>query len=493
MWKLIHNDGSRDLAVKPDAGQAALFTRTSSTSENLGNSFISRPWTQVVLSWVCWFPLLMPLVWMSGLTLFWVLIVSFSWFVCWRRICDVEAAFALTAATLILGLVIGQIIGLPSDRAMSSIYHLIHWIILLAFMNIGVLLSSQSDIMGNDKLLEKLSKASLISLILLVLYLVGVALYVAINPGEIVFPTLVVGRLLGGLDMLSGFMTVTLAQVSPASAGAELRFLGYGLWTSEGAYIAVLFGLFTMMIAFRKLGWGGIVAVEVSVLLVVAMTGSRTTILAYILSMGLWALLLARYWRVALAVGLPLIAGGAVFFFAYGFDYLVSAFHQANEFRAASSGTRFASYRLAYEMTMDQNPVTGLGYTPEILEHILVPIGSHSSWTSILIRGGFVGVLAFLVVYILLARDLLRSWSYVFKASAHQASSRLLPDIVFSRAVFVTLLWWMTEDLDGPAAGVAFAGLAVGLFVGRQRSHAHHWDIGNQIPAHGAATPLRWR
>lgn len=493
MWKLIQNDGSSGLAVKPDSNQAVLLARTSSTSDSLSNSFVSRPWRDVVLSWVCWLPLMMPLAWMSGLTLFWVLMISFSWFVCWRRLSDVELVFVLTAVTLMLGLVIGQIIGLPSERAMSSIYHLIHWIILLAFMNIGVLLGSHSDTIESANLLDKLSKASFISLILLVVYLIGVAVYVSVKPGEIVFPTLVVGRLLGGLDMLSGFMTVTLAQVSPASAGAELRFLGYGLWTSEGAYLAVLFGLFSMMVAFRKLGWAGIVGVELGVMLVVAMTGSRTTILAYVLSMGVWALLLARYWRVAVAVGLPLIAGLAVFFLAYGFDYLVNAFHQANEFRAASSGTRFASYRLAFEMTMDQNPVTGLGYTPEILEHILVPIGSHSSWTSILIRGGFVGVITFLVVYVLLARDLLRSWSYLFKASSHQEFSRLLPDFVFNRAVFVTLLWWMTEDLDGPAAGVAFAGLAIGLFVGRQRGHARQWDIGHQNPARGAATPLRWR
>jgi hypothetical protein len=493
MWKRTKSNGFHGSVGKPGNDLAMSISTPAFTSFDANGregSFLSQPWERVILALVCWFPLALPFVWISGLTLFWVLMITVGWIVSWRRMSDVEWAFALTALALVIGLIVGQVMGLSSDRAMSSIYHIIHWVILLAFMNAGLLLGMAADA---DGWMAKLSKAALISFVLMVAYMLVMAVIVSAKPGPIVFPSLIVGTFVPGLEMLSGYLTVTVAKINSISSGSEWRLIGYGLWTSEGAYLAVILGLFAMMAAYAKAGLGAIVAIEVGVLFAIAMTGSRTTIVAYMLSMGVWALLLAHYWRLALALSLPLLAGGAIFFFAYGLDYLVGAFHQANEFRAASSGTRFASYRLAFEMTMDQNPLTGLGYTPKIREYIHVPIGSHSSWTSILIRGGFVGVFAFAVVYILLARDLLRSWSYMFKASSRLPASRLIPDIAFSRAVLVTLLWWLTEDLDGPAAGIAFSGLAIGLFVGRQRSHARHWDFGHQKFARGAATPLRWR
>ncbi|MCV6602786.1 MAG: O-antigen ligase family protein [Cohaesibacter sp.] len=493
MWKQTYGG---DFVTRPDrTGKGAAFsvpmqnaTLMSGSAPKMG--ILSRPWNQVVVSLVCWFPLWLPFLWLSGLTLFWVLALLCLWSFSWQRWSAIEGAFALTALSLLLGLIMGQVIGFQSDWVMSSIYHLIHWAILLAFMNIALVVGCSDQ---SEGLLNKLSVASLLSFMLLVFFTISVLVIVKVQPGQIVFPSLVVGRLFPGLDMLSGFMTVTFAQVSPESAGSELRFLGYGLWTSEGAYLAVVLGLLAMMAAYNKVGWSGIVALEIGVLFVVAMTASRTTILAYMLSMGAWTLLMARYWRLAIALSLPLLVAGAIFFLAFGLDYLVLVFNKANELRAASSGTRFASYRLAIEMTMDYNPVTGLGYTPRILEYIHVPIGSHSSWTSIFIRGGFIGLACFAAVYLLLSRDMVRSCAFIYKASSRLPFTRLLPDIVFGRAVFVTLLWWLTEDLDGPAAGVAFSGLVIGLFVGRYSRHGRQWMVANKTVSSSAATPLRWR
>lgn len=475
MWKA-------PTSVKPvyDFGTSAEGNGYAAVpSEPLRSSFLNRPLDQLILSLVCLFPLWLIAVWVSGLTLFAVLLMAgFSLFL-FSRLTRLEAATLGTALFLLLGIGLAMIWGNPGDRAISSIYHIIHWVFLISFMRLGLMMMRSPD---RARWLTRLSHASLISLIAMVVYMAVMAWIISADPVNYRFPSLVMGRLAPDLEFFSGYSKIAVTKINP---GGELRLIGFGLWTSEGAYLAVAIGLFAMMSAYRYLGIAGIVLVEVAIFVALGLTGSRMTIAAFLLSMGAWLLFFTPYWR-QLLVGLsPLLLGIVAFLLFDGINLIIDAWHRANEFRQASSGTRFTSYVTAWQLTMEQNPLTGLGYTPDMPELIHVPVGSHSSWTSILIRGGFVAVIGFAWMYWLLIKRLFGAVATTLDAIKARDAEQCVLAILLMRGVFVTLLWWITEDLDGPAAGVAFAGLAIGLFWG--------WGEKRSASSELPADNLKWR
>lgn len=451
MWQTGHLD---KLASK--AGEPMRAVPMGASGPSLG-----MPLDRLLIAVVCSFPLWFPVAWISGLTLFAALFVMLASLFVRRAICVLEWVFAAGAFCLVLGLVVGQLAGFPSDRVMSSIYHILHWGILLAFIKLGIALMQAQDWRS---LYSRLSSAALICLGLMIAYMGAMAFVAPSAAGAVRFPSLVVGPFASQINMLSGYAMIEVVKVNSVLSGHEWRLIGFGLWTSEGAYLAVVIGLLAMWASKARFGWAGVFAVEGAVLMALFLTGSRTTIAAYCLTMAVWALLFWRNWRVMLVTMLPLLVGLGVFFVAYGFDMALDAFHRANEFRQDSSGARFVSYLTAIDMTLATNPLTGLGYTPKIPEILSIPIGSHSSWTSILIRAGLLGVAVFAVIYGLLIKRLGQSALMLIGMVVRGEEQDFVLSISLIRAVLVTLMWWMTEDLDGPAAGAAFAGLVIGLF-----------------------------
>ncbi|MCR9138481.1 MAG: O-antigen ligase family protein [Alphaproteobacteria bacterium] len=419
---------------------------------------------RIVAIMACLTPVLLPVIWITGTTLFWVLIVALANCFCWRRPSAVEWALVATALLLVLGLLAGQMIGVPSDRATSSIYHLSHWFVLLAFANIGRFVMADER---NHDLFALMSKGAALCLCLMVAYLLIVAWYVSKNPlVPVQFPSLIVGRFASEISVLSGYVMIAVNKVNTISSGFEWRLIGFGLWTSEGAYLASIVGLFAMIYAHSRFGIIGLIVVEIAVLIALHLAGSRTSSAAYTLSMGVWLVLLGRYWRFAVVLAIPLAIGAVALFIGYGMEFLRAEIAEAYEWRQASSGARLVSYLVGIEMVLDRNPLTGLGYLPMIPELVHIPIGSHSSWTSILVRGGFAALAVFALAQILLLGKMWTTLQRVKSGAPTARLATLLPDIILVRCLIVTLLSWLTEDLDGPAAGVAFAGMAIGLFLG---------------------------
>jgi hypothetical protein len=441
---------------------------------------------RLVMTMACLTPLLLPVIWITGTTLFWVLLVALLNCFRWQRPSAIEWALTAVALLLTLGLVAGQMIGVPSDRAFSSVYHLSHWFILLAFVNIGRSVTANPR---NHDLFATLSKGAAVCLCVMVAYMLAAAWYVSTAPRiNIQFPSLLVGTLAPQINMLSGYAMIAVSKVNTISSGLEWRLIGFGLWTSEGAYLASIIGLFAMIQTHAKFGIKALIVIELAVLLALNLAGSRTSSAAYVLSMGVWFIPMARHWRVATVLVAPVMLGAVALFVLYGIDFLSAELEKAYEFRQASSGARFVSYLVAFELVMDRNPLTGLGYMPKIPELVHIPIGSHSSWTSILIRGGFAAVAAFALVHVLLLGKL---WTTAVRIQAKAASSSLsdlLPAMVLMRCLIVTLLGWITEDLDGPAAGVAFAGLSIGLFLG-----LHKFENGFGLGLPETRNRTRWR
>lgn len=441
---------------------------------------------RIVAVMACLTPVLLPVTWITGTTLFWVLIVALVNCFCWRRPSAVEWALMATALLLVLGLVAGQMIGVPSDRATSSIYHLSHWFVLLAFVNIGRFVTADER---NNDLFAMMSKGAALCLCLMVAYLMIVAWFVSKNPlVAIQFPSLIVGKFASEISVLSGYVMIAVNKVNTISSGFEWRLIGFGLWTSEGAYLASIVGLFAMIYTHSRFGITGLIAVEIAVLIALHLAGSRTSSAAYMLSMGAWFVLLGRYWRFAVILAVPLAIGAIALFIGYGMEFLRAEIAEAYEWRQASSGARLVSYLVGIEMVMDRNPLTGLGYLPMIPELVHIPIGSHSSWTSIFVRGGFVALAAFALVHFLLLGKIWKTLLSVKTRAATTSLSGLLPAIMLVRCLIVTLLSWLTEDLDGPAGGVAFAGMAIGLFLGL---HSRDNDTAQVVAE--SRIRMRWR
>lgn len=434
-----------------------------------GPSLLHVPINRVVQWIVALFPIWLMATWLSGLTLFAVLLTCAVCLFAFSRLNHLELATLATALCLSLGIGLALFLGQAEGREMSSFYHIIHWGFLICFMHVGRRMMQSAD---QTLWIDRLSKAAFISMLIMTIYMLVVAWMMTKNPTVIYFPSLVVGRLAPDLTMLSGYSNVIISKINEISGGSEWRLIGFGLWTSEGAYLAVIIGLLAMVFAGKRYGVAAILLLEAAIFVTVGLTGSRTTILGFLLSMAAWLLLAARHWRLVLVAMTPLFFGGLVFFVVIGMDLLIDAIHKASEFRQASSGTRFASYITAWQLTMERNPITGLGFTVLMPELIHVPVGSHSSWTSILIRGGFLAVFCFLWMQILLVHRLKMVAATLIRQGAHKSWQDMILPIILMRGVIVTLLWWLTEDLDGPAAGVAFAGLILGLFWGWQAESA---------------------
>lgn len=442
----------------------------------------NMPLDRLVIATIATFPFWYIFAWLSGLTLFSVLAVSLVGVFALQKPTKLEVAVLATAAFLALGIVVAMLLGTTEGRASSSIYHIIHWAFFLTFIQYGARLSEMPD---RDVWLATLSKAAFLSFVIMMVYMLIAAWFVSSNPTPIQFPTLVTGYIAGGIDMLSGYKFINVSKINPALGETEWRLIGFGLWTSEGAYIAVILGLLAIPFALSRFGMQTIILIEISILIAITFTGSRTLLLAFILSIFFWALLYSQYWRVFLISSAPVFLFCILFFFLGGHALLFDAIRQWTEARAESSGTRFISYLTAWEMTLSHNPLTGLGFTPLRPNLIHVPVGSHSSWTSVFIRGGFLAVISFTFIHLLLFGRILKLSISVFQDAAKGRIENNFYTIILFRAVFITLTSWFTEDLDGPTAGIAFAGLVIGLLWG--------WNVTIAEPKPVTSIISRWR
>jgi O-antigen ligase len=82
---------------------------------------------------------------------------------------------------------------------------------------------------------------------------------------------------------------------------------------------------------------------------------------------------------------LPMVVSAAI---AFGPDLV----QRAIELRSGSSSIRLLVYKLSVDAVIKEGPFIGLGVKPRT-DEAFIPIGSHSTFISILVRGGFLGLL----------------------------------------------------------------------------------------------------
>jgi len=131
--------------------------------------------------------------------------------------------------------------------------------------------------------------------------------------------------------------------------------------------------------------------------------------------------------------------------------------------REGSTSVRFSLYRYSLEQLHDTDWILGLGVKPR--ENIFaIPLGSHSTYISMIFKTGVFGVTGVL----LLQASLLLRW---VRLRAHVIRHRHL--FLFWRALGMVMIamavWMATEDIDAPQFLAFLYFSMIGCFEGLRR------------------------
>ena len=213
------------------------------------------------------------------------------------------------------------------------------------------------------------------------------------------------------------------------------------------------------------------ILVELSILPMLLPFGSRTTSLAYVASLAF----LAVIWRGGIMLGAillgPLVLAVVALFGLDLVDLFQASAHSVAEARAGSTATRLETYTLAIRMVLEQNLIFGLGIKPVDVSLAEIPIGSHSSVISTFTRGGLIGLALFLAFYLTVAVRMMVVQVAAFTRSARLTIESRLELVFLARAIFIILIWYLTEDLDVPLYHTLLSGLIIGIF----------WNMGERL------------
>lgn len=176
---------------------------------------------------------------------------------------------------------------------------------------------------------------------------------------------------------------------------------------------------------------------------------------------------LAIYFVLSLRKNRKLIVAGSVLSAVIGLTFAAPVLEAINSARQASSDTRFAIYEMSLAVTLKEGPLIGLGVKPR-LDQTAIPIGSHSTILSLLVRGGLIGAALSFTLFLVIpvvwsAKALLRAL-----AAGHVGDPRGY-SIAMIAAMPSFLVYCIFQDIDAyaPLSAFLFAYLAVISFIAK--------------------------
>lgn len=84
----------------------------------------------------------------------------------------------------------------------------------------------------------------------------------------------VIGYIVGGIDMLSGYKFINVSKINFVFGEIEWCLIGFGFWILEGVYIVVILGFFVILFVFFRFGMKIIILIEMLILIVIIFIGS---------------------------------------------------------------------------------------------------------------------------------------------------------------------------------------------------------------------------
>jgi hypothetical protein len=409
--------------------------------------------------------LLLPLNWLLGTTLPFVYGVTAYLLMAPQRLSALEVALASLAGALLLGLGVALPDGVEASRVVAALFNLSIVLVVVVFANFGRKIQLRGDPAGHRT--DAIYRAALVCFGVQAAVVLGTKAYVTLTgQQELGFRTLVLGAFGELPGVLSFYSHVALSSVDWTGDNPSLRIIGLGIYATEGALLLLVVGLFGAIYLANRRRWLGVLLVELVIFAMLVLTASRTTALAYIVSLPLLLTLAGRRVVGATLLLAPVLLAGCIVFGTHAADLMAALFTRISEARPGSSAGRFANYTLAIDLVREHNVLTGLGVKPRDNAISEIPIGSHSTWISMFTKGGLIALAALAAVYLALLGKVVTSQLVLLFRPTGSNPSRAAELVYLSRCVLVVLVWWLTEDFDAAAYQAVMAGLSFGLFWG---------------------------
>jgi hypothetical protein len=123
--------------------------------------------------------------------------------------------------------------------------------------------------------------------------------------------------------------------------------------------------------------------------------------------------------------------------------FIIHGMKWVSELRAGTSMSRLELYKYTFDTVMQKNPIIGMGAKPRIGD-FKIPVGSHSTYLSLLFKTGFLGLLTFVAFQF----HLIYTWLKVKRLKKSQRDKIVWNHIGVS--LLAMSLWMLTDDLDAP-------------------------------------------
>jgi len=451
--------------------------------------------TRNLLALTLW---LVPVNWVLGTSLLWFYALAVVMAGGMRRPCALEWTLIGLSTALALGLVAAGGGGAGADRLLAALYNLSLIVAMVIVLNAARAAAAE---LGPGEFAPIWRAALALLLVQVAWVLCTEALVRQLGIFNIEFRTLLLGSVGPLPGVLAEYARAVVVITDWTKAGAGPRVHGFGLYATEGALLVALAGSLAAVQLHKARRWVLLTALaEAATLAALVLMASRTTLLGYVVSSALLGGLMGRRSLPALVAGMPVILLAAGLAATAGPGLVADLFSSINESRAGSSETRFLSYRLAIDMVLEQNPLTGLGIKPRDPSLLEVPIGSHSTFVSVFTKGGFLALAFLASFYVLAIIRLAALQRRLYAGDPGLDRGQRIELVCLSRATAVLLTWWTTEDFDAPAhaalLGSLCLGLLWGLSDGRPRASRMQWGRGRSPPSRrepGVTGAIGWR
>lgn len=399
---------------------------------------------------------LLPVIWLVGIEFVWyhilaLILLSRNWNA-FRRIGPYDALFYLLIAVLGISLILSptSVYGTP-DRVVAALNNIT---LISVFYIVSV---STTHLVRQNKLTDG-ERAALMRSILrnviafVILSILAAGIWIWSSADRIWVPTLfgLVAPPMPGL--LGEYQQATLI-ASDYPFGTKIpRSSMFATFSTTAAFVvASLSGIYLLAASLRQSPHDKVIRGFMPIsIAAVAFTLSRASLFATVAA-WLSAMLISRFRMLGLT---------AIIVTAIGLSWGVSnLFELLSEARPGSSATRFEGYSTSITMVMEASPLIGIGVKPR-LDDLNIPIGSHSSVISFLVRGGILG--ASLGLLFFLGGPLMDAGRVIlsYAAGRRRYGAPALLGAFFS-AVF--LVYFLVQDIDAYAVAAFVGGLYAGL------------------------------
>lgn len=204
----------------------------------------------------------------------------------------------------------------------------------------------------------------------------------------------------------------------------------------------------------KRISYKKLFFMDFLVLMSMLYTQSRVMLLAYLLALVSTYLFLAyrnRKAKLFLYSMFPFIIAIVFFVLLYVAEVLAS-------FRASSGAARFDSYWLGLKLVYDNNFLFGLGVKPRVETLLGIPIGSHSTFVSSLVKFGIVGLIFSIYIFIIYPVNCMIK---ILLSTNIDDSAKLF----VIRSVPIMLLWMTFQDVDAYVVAAVLIFSTLGLIT----------------------------